>query len=237
MPTTLSLFAAVLTLTAPIPKDEPLNPEVVSPRQAILLRDGRVQRELGLTAEKRIALIDFFEAWDEKASSFLGSLYPASGRPPTKEQADANKKEHDEFLGKHKERMRAAVAAILTAAQHARLKELERRFLSLFAFQLPDVAAELKLSAEQLKAIRKVVVEYRAKYEDEYNSRRKPSGLSPFDLAKPYLKTIDESLTAAQRTRMTELLGAEPKLVTTGTPKARETLDHAVLRSPEFFLR
>ena len=237
MPTTLALFALVLTLTAPIPKDEPLNPEVVSPRQAILLRDSRVQRELGLTADKRIALIDFFEAWDEEATSFLGSLYPPSGPPRTKEQADAKKKEHDEFIAKQKEKMRTAVAANLTAAQHARLKELERRFLSLFAFQLPDVAAELKLTAEQLTAIRKVVVEYRVKYEDEYNSRRKPTGQSPFDLAKPYLKTIDESLTAAQRTRMTELLGAEPKLVNTGTPKARETLDHAVLRSPEFVPR
>ena len=49
--------------------------------------------------------------------------------------------------------------------------------------------------------------------------------------------TIDESLTAAQRTRMTELLGAEPKQATTGTAKARETIDHAVLRSPEFFPR
>lgn len=234
---TLSLFALVLTLTAPIPKDEPLNSAVVSPRQAILLRDSRVQRELGLTADKRIALLDFFEAWDEEATSFLGSLYPPSGPPQTKEQADAKKKEHDEFIGKQKEKMRTAVAAHLTAAQHARLKELERRFLSLFAFQLPDVAAELKLSAEQLKAIRTVVVEYRVKYEEEYNSRRKPSGLSPFDLAKPYLKTIDESLTAAQRTRMTELLGAEPKQATTGTAKARETIDHAVLRSPEFFPR
>ena len=209
----------------------------MSPRQAILLRDSRVQKELALTAEKRIALLDFFEEWDEEAGSFVGQLYPPSGPPQTKEQADAKRKEHDEFIGKQKERMRVAVAAHLTAAQHARLKELERRYLSLFAFQLPDVAAELKLTADQLTAIRKVVVEYRVKYEDEYNSRRKPSGLSPFELAKPYLKTIDESLTAAQRTRMTELLGAEPKQATTGTAKARDTLDHAVLRSPEFFPR
>ena len=147
MPTTLALFAAVLTLSAPIPKDEPLNPEVVSPRQAILLRDGRVQRELGVVAEKRIALLDFFEAWDEEATSFLGSLYPPSGPPQTKEQEDAKKKEHDEFIGKQRVKMRAAVAANLTAAQHARLKELERRFLSLFAFQLPDVVVSVPMKA------------------------------------------------------------------------------------------
>lgn len=235
---TLTLLAAALTLAAPLPKDEPLNPEVVTPRQADLLRDSRVQRELGLTPEHRVALSDFFEEWDEQRSDFFSRLNPPSGPAIVNPALEAMKKKQAvEFLTKHNAKQREAVVAHLSAPQHSRLKEIERRYLSLFAYQLPDVAAELKLTAEQIAAIRKVVTQYRAKYEEEYNEQKKPSGVSPFELAKPFLKTIDGILTEVQRTKMTALLGAEPKLATISTAKARATLDYAVRESPEFFPR
>jgi len=230
---------AAFALAAPLPKDEPLNPEVVSPRQADLLRDSRVQRELGLSAEHRVALLDFFEEWDEQRSDYLSGLNGPNPAPPVPNPAleELKKKQAVEFLTKHKAKQREAVAAHLTATQHGRLKQIERRYLSLFAYQLPGVAAELKLTAEQIAAIRKVATEYRAKYDEEYAQGRRPSGVSPFGLAQPSLKTIDGLLTEAQRTKMTALFGPEPKLATTGTLKARATLTHAVRESPEFFPR
>lgn len=235
---TLTILAAALTFAAPIPKGEQVNPEVVSPRQADLLRDSRVQRELDITAEHRVALLDFFEEWDEQRSDFFMRSNPPNPPPGPNPAVEAlKKKQAVEFLTKHKAKQREAVAAHLSAAQHGRLKEIERRYLSLFVYQLPDVAAELKLTAGQIAAIRKVATEYRAKYDEEYAQGRRPSGVSPFGLAQPSLKTIDGLLTEAQRTKKTALFGPEPKLATTDTAKARATLTHAVRESPEFFPR
>jgi len=234
----LTILAA-LALAAPLPKGDALNPEVVSPRQADLLRDNRVQRELGVCAEHRVALLDFFEEWDEQRSDYLSGLNAPNPAPPGPNPAleELKKKQAVEFLTKHKAKQREAVAAHLTATQHGRLKQIERRYLSLFAYQLPGVAAELKLTAEQIAAIRKVATEYRAKYDAEYAEGRRPSGVSPFELARPFIVAIDGLLTEMQRTKMKALFGAEPELATTGTAKARQTLVRAVRESPEFFPR
>lgn len=220
----LPLIAVGFVLAAPVPKDEPVKPEAVTDRLALLLRDNRMQRELGLSAEKRVTLIDFFEAFDEENGRFVGILYPPSGPGETKEQTEAKAKKHAEFQTKQRKRMQALTAGCLTASQFNRLVELERRCLSLFTFELPDVVAELKLTADQIRAVKTATAEYREKYEEEYDSRRKPSGREPHELAKPYLTGIEKGLTEAQRKRWAELLGAEPKIAPIGSGISRGIL-------------
>lgn len=219
------LIALAFVLAAPVPKDEPVKPEAVTQRHALLLRDNRMQRELGLSAEKRVTLIDFFEAFDEENGRFVGMLYPPSSGPgETKEQAEAKAKKHAEFQAKQRKRMQAVAAGCLTPSQFARLVELERRCLSLFAFAQADVVAELKLTADQVRAVKSAIDEYRDKYEEEYDSRKKPSGREPHELAQPFLAALEKNLTEAQRKRWAELLGAEPKIAPIGSGISRGIL-------------
>ena len=194
-------------------------------RHGLLLRDNRIQRELGLSAEKRVTLIDFFEALDEENGRFVGMLYPPSG-PGGMTKAETMKKtaEHAMFHGKQHKRMQAVTAGCLTTSQFNRLLELERRCLALFAFEQPDVVAELKLTPDQVRAVKAAVGEYREKYDAEYEQGRKPSGREPHELARPYLTALEKALTEAQRKRWAELLGAEPKIAPIGSGISRGIL-------------
>ena len=81
------IFASVL-IAAPVPKVDGVKPEQFTERRIQLLRDSRVQKELGLSAEQRIALIDHFEAVDEAYPSDIpggpsvSAPTPPSTRPP-----------------------------------------------------------------------------------------------------------------------------------------------------------
>jgi hypothetical protein len=120
--------------------------------------------------------------------------------------------------------MQTLAAGCLTTSQFARLLELERRCLSLFAFEQPDVVAELKLTADQVRAVKAATADYREKYDAEYERGGKPSGREPHELAKPFLTGIEKSLAEAQRKRWAELLGAEPKIAPIGSGISRGIL-------------
>lgn len=218
------LIALAFVLAAPVPKDEPVKPEAVTDRHALLLRDNRMQRELGLAAEKRVTLIDFFEAFDEENGRFVGMLYPPSGPGETKAESFKKATDHALFHAKQHKRMQTLAAGCLTASQFARLLELERRCLSLFAFEQPEVVAELKLTTDQIRAVKAAADEYREKYEAEYDSRKKPSGREPHELAKPLLVDLEKGLTEAQRKRWAELIGADPKIAPIGSGISRGLL-------------
>ena len=69
------LVVASPLIAAPAPKPDAVKPDQFTERRIQLLRDSRVQKELGLSAEQRIAVIDHFgRAFGPRLLAFDGEV-------------------------------------------------------------------------------------------------------------------------------------------------------------------
>jgi hypothetical protein len=213
---------------APVPKPEAVKPEHFTEHRILLLRSSAVQKELALSAEQRIAVIDHFEVVDEEYFRKVFSLYAPSSPVGDSPEESAKKGQLSlEYEAKRSAKSRDALAEVIKTPQLARLLELERRYLGHFAFIDAEVVAELKLTPAQVTAVAKAIEGFRKPYEVEFGPRVKPSGRSILEVSKPTLDAILKALTSEQQARWKELLGKEPKIATTGIPAARHLISAA----------
>lgn len=138
------LLAGGLT-AAPVEK---VKPEEVTPALVELVARPAVQRELKLSAEQRVTLIDGLDDLDPVPNEVLRRL--KSGPQPLHcfpTLAD---------IAKHAEEDKARaklVASVLSKEQFARLQQVELQALGVRAIQLKRVADALALTKEQERAV------------------------------------------------------------------------------------
>ncbi len=221
-------FVLVLTAVssaAPVPKADAVKPDRFGERRILLMRSSAVQKEIGLNAEQRIAVIDLFEAVDDAYGSEISNLYPPSSTFEFSPESAEKKRLFAVAYGvRRDEKLRTALAEILTPIQFARVEQLERRYLGPFAFRDAGVVARLKFTPEQISAMGKAVGEFRKEYEAGYGPRVKPSGRRLHDALQPTTVTILKLLTVEQAKVWDELIGPTPKLATTALPAAGQVI-------------
>lgn len=115
----------------------------------MLLLNEKVQKDLGLTAAQINTL-------SEKAKTMFSGMRPPSGkageRPHQPNPADFQKKMTE---------MEALVKKTLSASQQSRLKQIQLQSRGFRAWDDPDVAAKLKLTAAQKDKLEKIREENR----------------------------------------------------------------------------
>ena len=144
------LILAGAASAAPVPIPPKLADEEAPPAVARLLKHRKVQLELKLTAEQRIAIVDGFadidEAIDKKREKILKqqNATPDVFEKLEKEHQDANAKLLKTLPGK-----------LLTAAQRSRLKQIHRQIQGPESFTEPSLDKVLAFTDPQKSAIAK----------------------------------------------------------------------------------
>lgn len=140
---TLSLALALLLAGDPVPKEEKVKAEEVTPALVELVSRPAVQRELKLSAEERLKLIDGLEEADFNVllnrlkNGPTGCGFP-SARPELTEVQKG---------------CRVVVAGMLSKEQFLRLQQVEVQVLGVRALRLKRVADALELTDEQRKVV------------------------------------------------------------------------------------
>lgn len=148
---------------APVPKVEMAKAEDVTDALVELLTQPAVQRELKLSAESRVSLIDGFDKLNEKSQEAMqqeanrnwggqagGPLIPQVVVPPLGETGGV-------ATEKYRTGLRELAASALTKGQLARLQQCEVQLLGVNALRLKRVVDELGLTDEQKKAVEKAL--------------------------------------------------------------------------------
>jgi hypothetical protein len=191
---------------APVPKIEMAKAEDVTDALAELLGQPAVQRELKLSAESRVNLIDGFDKLTEElekagvrkfAPGITGVEIPfpggQAGGGPVVGADDAWQADLD---GRRK-----LVAGTLTKAQFTRLQQCEVQTLGIESLHLKRVADELGLTDEQKQVVAKAVGELHTY----------PLSLPPEATQRPTqverLTAVIEGFTPAQQKKWKELAG------------------------------
>jgi hypothetical protein len=140
------VVAAPLADAAPVPATKA--DETVPVSAARLLRFRKVQKELQLTAEQRITVIDGLEDIEEAYQSEIDRLIRMVNSPPDQfEKAEQRRrKSMDKFL------META-ARRLTAGQRLRLRQVDWQARGPAAFTDPRIEQDLQLTDDQKKAV------------------------------------------------------------------------------------
>jgi hypothetical protein len=207
----IALFAVALLLpvqlaAAPVPAT-PKPDDSVSASASKLLQHRKIQKELKMSAEQRIVVLDGLADIDEEYEKKVLEL---SRMPnPAEEDYDkldkARQKQTDKLLTD-------TVTKSLTAPQRARLRELDCWLRGPTAFTDPQVEKKLQLTEQQKKKATDVVermkVEFQRYLEGDGEEDAKRKAL--FDFRKARLKEMEDALTADQKTAWTAMLGAAP---------------------------
>lgn len=210
IPLLVLLAAAGQLAAAPVPPQPKQKPdESVSPSAVRLVEHRKVQKELKMTGDQRIAVVDGradVEEAFEKRFEELGNnpnatdeMFAALDR--------AQRKALDDVLV-------TAVEKGLTAAQRGRLRQLDWHVRGAEAFTDPQVAKKLQLTDAQRKKAAEVAEQQRGdalRYlqgdGDEDETKRR-AGL--FGGRALRLKEIEGALTADQKTAWANLRGPAP---------------------------
>jgi hypothetical protein len=132
---------------APVPMAKPTTDAVPDPA-AKLLKNRKVQKELKLSAEQRIAIVDgledISEAIDKKRDKLL------KGGNFTPDVFEKLEKEHQEKIDKF---LQTTAAKKLSEAHRTRLKQIDRQVRGPAALQDPATAKLLSLTEEQKKKV------------------------------------------------------------------------------------
>lgn len=170
---------------APVPKDnEKVKPEDVSDALAQLVTQPAVQRELKLSAEQRVRLIDGMDKLEAEMEKALNQIAPDGGvtfpafpgggqAVPVPQPAPAVPPGGADPAApggtapgapggpnpweKQQKAQRELVASVLTKGQLVRLQQCEVQVLGPVALKLKRVADELKLSDDQKKDVEKAM--------------------------------------------------------------------------------
>ncbi len=207
-PLLVALLVASQTAAAPVPP-QPKPDDSVSTSAVRLLEHRKIQKELKMTGDQRIAIVDgradVEEAFEKKFAE-LGNnpnateeMYAALDR--------AQRKALDDVLA-------TAVAKGLTAAQRGRLRQLDWHVRGAEAFADPQVAKKLQLTDVQQKKAAEVTEQLRAgvnRYlqgDGEEDENKRKAGLFGFRAER--LKEIEGTLTADQKTAWANMRGPAP---------------------------
>lgn len=170
-------------------------------RQMYLLEESSVLDDLGLTADQRVLIADVVRIAGENRRERFEGLRQSQGVPRARdivEEARVNE---------------AALGAILTAAQTARLRQIQVQCRGVSALLEPDIAGQLRLSAADRERIREVEFELARAGRERGRSRR--GGAPPPDRDRTSADTTAEAameravalLSDAQRARWNEIAG------------------------------
>jgi phage host-nuclease inhibitor protein Gam len=200
-----ALLLAAPAAAAPVP---PKGDDSLAPSALWLLKHRRVQQELKMPAEQRIAVIDALADIDEGYNAKLDAMAAAQDVPDdTIAKLDADRAEATR-------KVLAAAAKNLTAAQRARLRQLDWRVRGPAAFADPRVGEALKLTPAQLKKAadaaaqsKEAVARYIDEVGDESEARQKEK---LFAARKARWKEVEDGLTADQKKLWAELIGSAP---------------------------
>lgn len=192
---------------APVPP-QPKADDSLSPSAVLLLQHRKVQKELKMTAEQRVAVSDGLADIDEDHEKKIAAL---DGKPDAPEEAyDKLNKERQ----KASEKLLADTAKSLTAAQRARLQQFDWRLRGAAAFTDPRVEKKLQLTDAQKKKaadvaerMKRALSRYLDGEGDEDDAKRKAE---LFDFRKARLKEMESVLTADQKTAWGTMLGTAP---------------------------
>ncbi|MBM3980649.1 MAG: hypothetical protein FJ304_10250 [Planctomycetes bacterium] len=208
IPSLVLVLAAGQLVAAPVPPQP--KPDDTVPDSAVRLVERRkIQKELKMTGDQRIAIVDGLadveEAFEKKFNE-LGNnpnatdeMFAALDR--------AQRKAIDDVLAN-------AVAKGLTAAQRGRLCQLDWRVRGAEAFSDPGVAKKLQLTDAQKKkaadASEHIRGEVNRYLQGEGNDDESKRRASLFAIRKERLKELEGALTDDQKTAWATLLGPAP---------------------------
>ncbi|MBA4068148.1 MAG: hypothetical protein C0501_31495 [Isosphaera sp.] len=141
------LLASVSAASSAAPAPAPKPDEPVPAAAARLLKYRKVQKELKMSAEQRIAIVDGLEDVEEAFEKALDVLDKMPNAPD--EAFDKLEKERAKGVAKV---LADAAAKGLTPAQRSRLRQIDRRLRGPAAFADPAVQTALGLTDAQKKA-------------------------------------------------------------------------------------
>ncbi len=191
---------------APVPKPPQLvDPGRVMHEHIFLASHQKIQKELRLSAEVRVAILDALAeiAEEELEAAKTGGVWLTPGAP-------APAKPGKDFFALQ----RAVVAKHLTAAEFKRLTGIEWQLCGAIAFTVPEVATALALTDRQKATVAGAV---QTMFKTLQGKGAMRQAVMPYwneeefpELWKTARDTALDQLTAAQRKKWDELIG--PKL-------------------------
>ena len=193
------VILAVPALAAPVPMQKVAEDE--TPRSAVkLLKHRKVQKELKLSAEQRIAIVDGLadieEAIDKKRMSLIKLPNP---------NPDIFQKLEKEHQAASEKLLKTTVAKVLTPAQRTRLRQIDRHIRGPEAFTDPSTEKTLSLTDAQKQTIEKAA----KRLEERTDSYIAKLGNDDSDNAKEELlklrKELEKSLVAALTADQSEI--------------------------------
>jgi|GEM_PF-6981496 len=194
---------------APVPVAKPAD-EPVPKAAALLLRQRKVQKELRLSGDQRIAIVDGIGDIEDENQKAFEKLSRMPNPTP-----DAFDKLEDAYREKSDKFFETAAARILAAEHRKRLKEIDRQVRGLEAFAVPESQRILNLTDPQKQAVAKAIKEQERKIESFLNQL----GNDDADTIKDDIlkhrneqtKALVASFNEEQKTLWTSLLGQPVK--------------------------
>ena len=192
------------TAAAPVPKVEAVKEEDITADRLDLLINRRVQREIKMTAEQRVKLLDGLdELLDglraEHDAAELPRVSPGRGGPPRVER------DYDAEQRAFERKKQAFAATVITAKQLARLQEVEVQLMGEFAPINRRVAEALKMTDQQRKRVVEVL-RGNEDYEQQMQQLVRPPTRT-FKTPARMRELVEAELTAAQRKVWADLAG------------------------------
>jgi hypothetical protein len=209
IPSVVLFLLTSSVLGAPVPP-QPKPDDSVSPSAMRLLQQRKVQKELKLSAEQRIVILDGLADLEEEFDKKLEIL----GRNPNApdDAFDKLDREHHKAIEKL---LSDTATKNLTAAQRTRLRQLDCRIRGVAAFTDQRVEKVLQLTEAQKKQATELSEKLKNEFEryldggngmDDETKRR----ADLFAFRKDVLKKMEATLTADQKTSWTVLTGDAP---------------------------
>ena len=203
----LLLTSAVQAAPVPVAKstDEP-----VAKSAAMLLQNRKIQKELKLTGDQRIAIVDGVADIDEAIEKRRAKLVLMPN--PT---ADIFDKLDAEWHGQIEKFLISASGKLLSADARNRLKQMDRQIRGIEALSDPAVQKVLALTDPQKKALEKAVKDQEEKittylmHLGNDNADNAKEELLTF--RKEQMKSLVAGFTEEQRVLWTSLLGEPVK--------------------------
>ena len=193
---------------APVPH-APKADDSVSESASRLLANRKIQKELKLSAEQRLAILDGIADLDEEHEKKINELtrMPNFDNDAFDKLNAARQKQSDKLLA-------GLAAKSLTAAQRVRLQQLDYRLRGPSAFADPRVEKKLVLTDAQKKLAKDAAERMSAELNryldgngDETQDKRKAE---LFDFRKARMKDVLGALTADQKVAWELMLGVAP---------------------------
>jgi len=194
----VAIIAGVVA-AAPVPPVKPADGE--SPQSAVkLLKHRKVQKELRLSSDQRIAILDGIADIEEMIDKKRLALSKMPNATP--DRFEKLEKEHRETTEKF---FRSSTAKLLTPTQRLRLEQIDRQIRGPLAFADAGLKKLLRLNDKQLKSVEDAV----KAIEEKIDSYAERMGNDDSDSVKEELvKLRQESLKS-----LTALLSAEQREV------------------------